>query len=536
MANDTPSILITAQLNKAISIQNITADLKSIEKQLPNLNIKYNIDSSSSSAAQQTTEKIKKSTQDLSAQLDILKNRATGAYGNLTKYLTQNSQVAGKLPTQVNEIKTAFQNLNKVTDAGQMKTGLAQVNSQVTALKGSARDLGIEGRTVMGEFKNDLSKITQWMGAGTLLFGAIAQIKKMITTVSDLNKAATDLQMVMGGTAQQTAQLLTQYNALGMQLGATTAEVASSASEWLRQGKSIADTNILIQDSMILSKVSNIDSADATKYLTSAMKGYGVATKDTLGIVDKLNAVDLISATSASGLANAMSRTANMANLAGVSMDKLLGYLATVGEVTQKEMSEIGTSFQSIFSRMGNVSAGKDVDAEGESLNNVQTVLDKLNIHLRDSQGNFRNFGTVLDEVAAKWKSYNNVEQNQIGTAIAGVRQRENFTVLMQNYTKATEYATTAQDSNGSSMKKMEVYENSIEAATKRATASFEAFSTQFLNSGLVKGFVDFGASGVNALTSIGKALGTLPTLAGVASLALSALGKNVGKQYAYVA
>jgi len=51
------------------------------------------------------------------------------------------------------------------------------------------------------------------------------------------------------------------------------------------------------------------------------------------------------SAVDAGGLAEAMSRTANMANLAGVSMDKLIGYLATVGEVTQKDMSEVGTSF-----------------------------------------------------------------------------------------------------------------------------------------------------------------------------------------------
>lgn len=120
---------------------------------------------------------------------------------------------------------------------------------------------------------------------------------------------------------------------------------------------------------MILSKVANISSADSTMYLTSAMKGYGVATKDTLGIVDKLNAVDLVSATSAAGLAEAMSKTANMANLSGISMDKLLGYIATVSEVTQKESSAVGESFQSIFSRLGNVKAGKFIDDEtGEAL------------------------------------------------------------------------------------------------------------------------------------------------------------------------
>lgn len=279
---------------------------------------------------------------------------------------------------------------------------------------------------------------------------------------------------------------------------------------------------------MVLSKVSNIDSADATTYLTSAMKGYNVEAKDTLGIVDKLNSVDLVSATSASGLANAMSRTANMANLAGVSMDKLLGYLAVVGETTQKEMSEVGTSFQTIFSRMGSVAAGKNIDSEGESLNNVETVLTKVGIKLRDSQNTFRNFGDVLDEVGSKWKNYSNVEQNQISTALAGTRQKENFLVLMQNYSKATEYATTAQESNGSSMKKMQVYEASVEAATKRATAAWEAFSTSVLNSDLIKFFVNLGTDAGNALTTINNQFHTLPMLVALATAALSGF-KNVG-------
>ena len=39
-----------------------------------------------------------------------------------------------------------------------------------------------------------------------------------------------------------------------------------------------------------------------------------------------------------------MSRTAASAGLAGVEMDELLGYLAVVGETTQKSMSSVGES------------------------------------------------------------------------------------------------------------------------------------------------------------------------------------------------
>ena len=70
---------------------------------------------------------------------------------------------------------------------------------------------------------------------------------------------------------------------------------------------------------------------------------------------------------------------------------------------------------------MGNIKAGKFVDEEtSENLNDVSKVLNKLGINLFDTQGQFRNFGTVLDEVASKWSTYDTIEQNAISTAIAG--------------------------------------------------------------------------------------------------------------------
>ena len=172
---------------------------------------------------------------------------------------------------------------------------------------------------------------------------------------------------------------------------------------------------------MVLSKVGMIDSADATTYLTAARKSYNTSVEDTIGIVDKLTAVDMQAAVSAGGIAEGLSRVSSIASLSGISLEKLIGYLTVVGETTQKEMSEVGNSFQSIFSRMGNIKAGKFVDEEsGENLNDVSKVLNKVGINLFDTQGQFRNFGTVLDEVAGKWDTYDTVEQNAISTAIAG--------------------------------------------------------------------------------------------------------------------
>ena len=97
---------------------------------------------------------------------------------------------------------------------------------------------------------------------------------------------------------------------------------------------------------MVLSKVGMIGSADATTYLTAVRKSYNTSVEDTIGIVDKLTAVDMQAAVSAGGIAEGLSRVANMASISGVNLDKLIGYITTVSETTQKETSEIGNSFK----------------------------------------------------------------------------------------------------------------------------------------------------------------------------------------------
>jgi hypothetical protein len=55
---------------------------------------------------------------------------------------------------------------------------------------------------------------------------------------------------------------------------------------------------------------------------------------------------------------------------------------------------------------------------EGDSLNNVQTVLQKYNMTLLDTTGTFKPLGDVIDELGTKWSTLDKFQQNQIATAI----------------------------------------------------------------------------------------------------------------------
>jgi len=119
-------------------------------------------------------------------------------------------------------------------------------------------------------------------------------------------------------------------------------------------------------------------------------------------------------------LATALQYTSAVAKQTGVDFDQLVAMIGTVSSRTRLSAETIGTAFKTIFTRMAQVKANVAIDDAGESLSNVDKVLKNLGISLRDEEGNFREMGVVIDEVAAGWSNYNNVQQEQIAGAIAG--------------------------------------------------------------------------------------------------------------------
>lgn len=383
-----------------------------------------------------------------------------------------------------------------VHDLKEARVQLNKLRTESNKTMNSIRERGDNAPTPQKDFIKALKNKGQSMISAMLIASAGRALMQVYQNVVELDEAVTNLQIATGKSREETEKLIVTYSKLGQQLGATTTEVAEAANTWLRQGYSIAETNVLIENTMMLSKLGMLSSEEAARALTSAMKGYKKEASEALSIVDKFTAVDMKAAISAGEIATAMAETATGADLAGVSMDKLIGYITAVAEVTQDSPESVGTYFKTLFARMGNVKAGKFVDDEtGEALNDVEKVLNEAGIALRDNTGKFRNFGDVLDEVGAKWESFNDDARNTqeaLATAFAGTRNAEKFKVLMSNYAKALEYAKVSEESGGTAEDKYQsAYLDSIEAKMNSLTATWQSFSQNILDSGIVKGFIE---------------------------------------------
>lgn len=350
-----------------------------------------------------------------------------------------------------------------------------------TGLGGAVRD-AFSAYTLANLLERGLDKVVE---AG----------REAIDTVKELDDASLQLQLATGKTREEAKSMISDYRDLGNELGNLTQGVAESADSFLRQGRTIEETNTLIADSVKLATIGQLSSSDASEYLTSSMKGYNVAVDDVIGIVDKLGAVDLSAAVSAGGLAEGMSRVAVTANTAGISMDKLLGYLAVMGETSGRSMESVGTAMRTILLRMQDIKSGKlelvDEDGTTELLSDVETTLKNVGIDLRSTMTDFNNLGDVLDNLSNRWGDLNSTQQAALTKALGGQRQGEFVKILMENYDTAKKYMDISANSSGMADEKFSNYLDSLQAKTNKLKNSLEALATDTITDGLYEGFLE---------------------------------------------
>ena len=378
---------------------------------------------------------------------------------------------------------------------------------QFQQLMGNINAAGKQGKSVFESLGSTFKQAFSVYSGAYLLQNGINKViqsgKKAISTVKEFNDIKTDLAMATGANKTYINDLMQDYNVLGKELGAITSDVALSADTWLRQGRSMSETSQLIKDSMVLSKDAQMDSEQAAEVLTATLNGFQMNADQASHINDVLNSIDLKSASDAGGIGQALTKVASQANNAGVSLEKTAAMIATIKDVTQDSDDSIGTGLKSIFSRMNQIKAGKFVDSEtGESLNDVEKVLKKVGISMRDVNGQFKQSEPVIDEVAQKWATFDGNTKKAVATAMAGTYQYNKLIAMFDNWNKVQMLTETAQNSDGTAQQKFEDnYLTSLEAKTNALKASLENVATGLVSDDMYAGFLD-GAKAVADFTA----------------------------------
>ena len=484
-------IQLLAGLNLQSSEQEILKAIQILQKNLQaNQQAKIKLDVQIDQAKLQ---QIVNTLQQLSKRSD-LSTSTQQSITNITKEATQLNEVA-KATEQViqkkkelvntnakvaKSAKEAETNMGKQTSGMNMNASANSVQKMVYQLN-HMNNTATHSHSVFGNLKNAISHT---FSSGKLAMASYLAVLRSINiaardakeAIEELNQAETDLMIATNMSRESVKGLIRDYNDYAKNLASTTGQIVQSADDYLRAGKSLNESQALIKDSIMLSKLGQIDSDEATEDLLATMNGYNMAVEQVDSALDAMVAIDMKAATSAGDLATGLKYSASSANAAGLEFNKLVAMLAVTQDRTQQTSQVVGTFANTILSRYRDITIGKYLSEDGEDISNYESVLKSVGIELRDNTDEFRAFEDVLEEMANKWDSLTSVQQNALIKVAAGTRQQNRFIALMENYNKVLELTGVAATSAGTAVEKFNnSYMTSLEAKQNTLQASFES-------------------------------------------------------------
>ena len=185
-----------------------------------------------------------------------------------------------------------------------------------------------------------------------------------------------------------------------------------------------------------------------------------------------------------------MSRVASAAASMGVDVDQLNAQLSTIISVTRQAPESVGTALRSIYARMGQLKV-EGQDEFGVSLGKYTEDMKKMGIEILDQEGNMREMGVVIEEVADKWQYWTQAQRNAAAQAMAGTRQYNNLIALFDNWDKYTAALETSQNAMGTLQKQQDTYMESTQAHLQQMRTAFEGVADSLLDTSTVNNFAD---------------------------------------------
>lgn len=456
------NVVLGADFEK--SVEQLNKDIAKIEKKINKLNLQVKVQSGN--LLTETNNKI--------AELQkrkTLKQIAINMKLDESKYIKQVNEVEKQLK------KLSEQgNINLNVNSNNASANVSNLNTQLKQTTATANTLG-------SSIKNALSNVGIYINNQTAWLALRQMISDINETIREYDSYVTELALITNRSREEVTGMLEGISETALNLKVDVSDVEKAETTILRAGKSIEETQKLVEDAVKLSTTGFIGTDEAAEHLITIANAYHLEADEMERIADKFVKLDSSANVTAGKLASAIAATASSAQLAGMSIDTLAGYIASLKDTTGRTEQAISTSINTILARMNNIKLNKfedeiDADQIEVSLNNVERMLNNVNIQLRDSKDEFKDADKVIKEVAEHWKDFTSVEQSSIANVFAGVHNRNVFVSLMENFERAEELANEAANSAGTLTEKYDAYLNSIEAKTAElSTATKELWS-----------------------------------------------------------
>ena len=465
--------------------------------------------------------------------LEALKQNRANLSLQMDNWLKDNSAAAKQFGSRIKELQAQISSCDKQS--------LARLRSEFAKIKKEAQLAGKTTQTFGDKLKTQFSRYSSYFSVASLFMYASQGLRDMFQQVVAIDSAMTELKKVTDETDASYNKFLSNAASRSKELGTTIDGLVTSTADFARLGYGFEESQGLAEVANIYTVVGDeIEGVEtATKSLISTLAAFkdeasGISDTDfAMDIVDKFNEVSNNFAISSGGIGEAMQRSASSLRAANNTIDESIALITAANTVVQDPVV-IGTSFKTISMRIRGAKseleeAGLETDGMVESTAKLrEEILALSGVDIMLDKNNFKSTYQIMDELAQKWGDLSDIAQASITELIAGKRQGNVVSSLMQNFDIARDALETSLNSSGSAMAEHAKWSQSLEARLNKLKATWQSLSQSFLNSDFLKSALNAVIGLVNGLDKLIDTFGTLPTLLGAVAAGIS-LFKNKG-------
>lgn len=471
-----------------------------------------------------------RSTQEATNNFKQIRTQAEGVQKALSDSFNQKintidiEKFRNSLKGTTGTVRDLASSFNNSTAAG--IRGFNELTAQLLTTKTHVKQTSKLLDSMMTTFVNTI----KWSISSGILNMFTGTIKSAWGYAQHLDQSLNDIRIVTGKSADEMGRFADKANKAAKTLGTQTTEYTQAALIYYQQGLGEEDVQARTDVTIKAANVTGQSAAEVSEQLTAVWNGYKVVAEEAELYVDKLAAVAASTAADLEELSTGMSKVASAANAMGIDIDQLTAQLATIVSVTRQDASVVGTALKTIYSRMGDLKVD-GVDEFGTSLGDVSGQLQQMGINVLDQQGNLRDMGIVIEEVAAKWGTWTRAQQQAAAVAIAGKRQYNNLLALFENWDMYESALSTSENAEGTLQKQQDIYLDSFEAKLNKLRAATEGLFENLIDEESTKNLIDVLTWLVKAIDNIAQGMGGLGNiLLMVGSILAKKMAPEVGQ------
>lgn len=413
-------------------------------------------------------------------------------------------------------------------------SGLSQAGTSLTELSGKLLNAGQTGQMAFNNLAQSivaaevpmkkmnatlsnalttLKNTIKWEVSSTFVHGLESAFSGAVSYAKNLNTSLTDIRIVTGQSVDDMARFAVQANKAAKELSTTTKAYADASLIYYQQGDS---AEAAAKKAAITIKAANASfgtsAAEMSEYLTSVWNSYKVGADELERYVDIMAALGAKTATSLEEIATSMQKVAATANTVGVSMEQVSSIISTVSSVTRESAESIGTSYKTIFARIGDLKLGGTTE-DGIGLGQVSSQLESIGVKILNTQGNLRDMGDIITDLGNKWQTMSEAQKTATAQVVAGKRQYTQLMALFENWDMYNQNLNIAENADGELQQMADIYAESWEAASARVQASLEGIYGKLINDQALIKMTNLLADFIGGIENVVEGLGGLPGL-----------------------